>query len=430
MSWQTDTTSLRVVRFSGRWRRIGAALLIGLALVVAACGTTTGGGGGGQPTSTPKPSPTATPVPCSSWRIIPSPDGTKYPDNTLSAVSALSTTDAWAVGGNFAQGGTVGPVVSLIERWDGTSWQVVANPGPDFLSGVAAVSATDVWAVGSQWIMTDPSTAGYKTLTLHWNGTQWSVVPSATPTNSVENMLTSVVAIAANDVWAVGHYSTSASGAQPLIEHWNGSAWQIVSSPPVPGTGHGFLTALARVPGTQQLWALGYTAAASSSEPLHALIERWDGTAWQVITAPALPSGALAASLKGVVALSATDAWAVGDYTASNHTIRTLIAHWDGTSWQVASSPDAWGSLSAVAAAGARDVRAVGHIAIGDGANQHPLIERWDGTTWQIVSSLEPGGGTRTSVNSITTDGAGNYWVVGSSMSATGNYHTLTLHCP
>ncbi len=428
MSWQTDTTSLRVLRSSGRWRRIGAALLIGLALVVAACGTTTGGGGGGQPTSTPKPSPTATPVPCSTWRIIPSPDGTKYPDNTLSAVSALSTTDAWAVGGNFAQGGTVGPVVSLIERWDGTSWQVVANPGPDFLSGVAAVSATDVWAVGDQWIMTDPSTAGYKTLTLHWNGTQWSIVPSANPSSS-GNILNSVVAIAANDVWAVGNYS--ASGAQlPLVERWDGTAWQVVTTPALPGVTESNLSNAARIPGTQQLWAVGYTLKGPRPAYEQPLVERWDGAAWQVIKGPALPNGSLGGKLNGVAALSATDAWAVGEYYGSDHITRILNAHWDGTSWQVASSPDAWGSLASVAAAGARDVRAVGHIAIGDGANQHPLIERWDGTTWQTATVPALPSGTISGSLSIATDGAGNYWVVGSSMSATGNYHTLTLHCP
>ena len=69
----------------------------------------------------------------------------------------------------------------------------------------------------------------------------------------------------------------------------------------------------------------------------------------------------LSSSLNSVVALSATDVWAVGNYilpaTPSSH---TLIAHWDGTSWNVVPSPDVWGTLTSVAAVGAHDVRAVG----------------------------------------------------------------------
>src|SRR5215470_16474292 len=46
MSWQTDTSSHSRVHPSRRWRRIGVALLMGLALTLAACGTSTSGGSG------------------------------------------------------------------------------------------------------------------------------------------------------------------------------------------------------------------------------------------------------------------------------------------------------------------------------------------------------------------------------------------------
>ncbi len=430
MSWPTDTSSPHPAQFSHRWRPVGVALLIGLSLAVAACGTTTGGGGGGggQPTATPKPSPTATPVPCTTWRLIPSPNGTTYQENRLSAVSALPATDAWAVGGNFGEGG---PSAGLIERWDGTSWQIVANPSPDSLGGVAALSATNVWAVGSHGSVSSNQEMVVKTVILHWNGTQWSIVSSPNPTAS--NTLHSVAALAADDVWAAGEMVTGSQTSQPLIERWDGTAWQVITSPvPAQATASSF-TALARIPGTSQLWAVGsvrYGPPPSGGIGyFQPLIERWTGSAWQVITAPTPPSGSLAGSLNGVVALSATDAWAVGDYTASNHTIRPLIAHWDGTRWQIVSSPDAWGSLASVAAAGARDVRAVGHVAIGDGDNQHLLIEQWNGTTWQIMTSPEPSG-TRYSLSSVTTDSTGRFWAVGSSIGSAGVNQTLVAQCP
>lgn len=345
--------------------------------------------------------------------------------SVLSSVSVLSPKAAWAVGGNY---GESGPVTSLIEAWDGTAWQIVANPGTDLLAGVAAVSQNDVWAVGSV------STYQAKPVTLieHWNGTQWSIVSSPDPGAS-SNTLSGVVALAANDVWAVGSYSASSSTSQPLIERWNGASWQVIASPNPNGATASSFAAVARIPGTSHLWATGsarYGPAPSGGIGyFQPLIERWDGTAWRIVTAPTLPSGSLAGELRGVVALSATDAWAVGDYTASNHTIRTLIAHWDGTSWQAVSSPDAWGSLTSVAAAGARDVRAVGHIAISDGANQHLLIEQWNGTTWQIMTSPEPSG-TRYSLSSVTTDSTGAFWAVGASTSSTGVNQTLVAQCP
>ena len=427
MSWPIDTTSPRVVRFSRHWRRISVALVMGLALAVAACGTSTGGGGGGQPTPTAKPpTATATPVPCTNWRIVASPNGTKYQMSVLSSVSALSPTAAWAVGGNYGEGG---PVTSLIEAWNGTAWQIVANPGTDFLGGVAAVSQNDVWAVGSL------STYQTKPVTLieHWNGTQWSTVPSPDPGAS-SNALSAVVARAANDVWTVGSYSSSSSTSQPLIERWNGASWQVIASPNPNGATASSFSAVARIPGTSHLWATGSVRYGPPPDGgigyFQPLIERWEGTSWQIVTSPTLPSGSFGGELRGVVALSATDVWAVGDYTASNHTIRTLIAHWDGTSWQVTTGPDAWGSLVSVAAAGARDVRAVGHIVIGDGANQHLLIEQWNGTLWQTVTSPEPTAASHSGLGSISTDGAGSYWVVGDYVGSAGTSNTLALRCP
>jgi hypothetical protein len=68
--------------------------------------------------------------------------------------------------------------------------------------------------------------------------------------------------------------------------------------------------------------------------------------------------------LGAVAAVSATDAWAVGDYNQGGSVIgQTLIEHWNGTAWSVASSPNGGSNaneLHGVAAAVANDVWAVG----------------------------------------------------------------------
>ncbi len=247
MFQRTATTSQGVVRWTPRARHLVVALVIGLALAVTACGSGTQIGGTATPhataTPTQTPTQTPTPVPSRTWRIIPSPTSpnpTSLPNSQLAAVSALAPTDAWAVGFTYADGGSVR---TLIERWDGATWQVVPSPSTNLptnvLQGVAAVSPHDVWAVGTASVVNPLGV----TLIEHWNGTQWSIVPSPNPSSN-DNGLSSVAAIATNDVWAVGTYGPSCCSisGMPLIERWDGTAWHVVANPALPGATYSTLT--------------------------------------------------------------------------------------------------------------------------------------------------------------------------------------------
>lgn len=68
------------------------------------------------------------------------------------------------------------------------------------LSAVTAVSATDVWAVGSFL-----DGRGHQALIEHWNGNRWSRVRS--PATGTGTVLHAVTAASADDVWAVGRLS-------------------------------------------------------------------------------------------------------------------------------------------------------------------------------------------------------------------------------
>ncbi|MFL5734773.1 MAG: hypothetical protein ACJ78Q_16575, partial [Chloroflexia bacterium] len=77
------------------------------------------------------------------------------------------------------------------------------DPAEDELYSVSAVSSTDVWAVG--YYNTTVSSLRYsQTLVEHWNGVQWSVVPSQNVNPIQNNHLYDVSALASNDIWAVG----------------------------------------------------------------------------------------------------------------------------------------------------------------------------------------------------------------------------------
>jgi hypothetical protein len=115
----------------------------------------------------------------------------------------------------------------------------VSSPSPssgqatDQLNGIVALSAKNVWAVGS-------SNNDAQGLIEHYNGTSWSIVASPTPSGSLSNDLYGIAAVSTNDIWAVGQTTpnngTSTPPPQPLIEHWNGTAWSLVGSPTIPGT--------------------------------------------------------------------------------------------------------------------------------------------------------------------------------------------------
>lgn len=102
---------------------------------------------------------------------------------------------------------------TLVEHWNGTNWQVIHSPNPVsafvFLIGVTAVSAQDVWAVGDYL----DNTTIWSTLIEHWDGTSWQIVasPNVQP-GKFDNFLHSVTAISAQDGWAVGEDSPSING--------------------------------------------------------------------------------------------------------------------------------------------------------------------------------------------------------------------------
>jgi len=78
-------------------------------------------------------------------------------------------------------GNSAYPSISASTATCGT-WNVVPSPnvgtGRNQLNGVAVISANDVWAVGSG--------TGEKTLIEHWDGASWNVVPSSLSEKSVK----------------------------------------------------------------------------------------------------------------------------------------------------------------------------------------------------------------------------------------------------
>src|ERR1041385_9071532 len=158
-------------------------------------------------------------------------------------VAATSASDAWAVGSYVDR---VGTEHAATEHFT-SSWQNVSNsaaPARSRLTAAAAVAANDVWAVG-QRVATVSGLQRNRTLIEHWNGISWSVVPSADAVSgSGAAALAAVAAAGPNDVWAAGETCDLGppETCSSLFEHWDGTQWTVVPSshaaPLGPTNGH------------------------------------------------------------------------------------------------------------------------------------------------------------------------------------------------
>jgi hypothetical protein len=214
----------------------------------------------------------------------------------------------------------------------------------------------------------------------------------------ITGTLRSIAAITDDDVWAAGDG----------VLHWDGQHWQSVApaipSGVAPADMHfGYLT----VGGAASIWMSGW-----NTDHTAVVIEHWNGTAWTILPAPAIPeylytavsatgpndayalvSGPLSASggvglvhctttacttlaprycpsycsYTWMAVISATDIWITGtDFHSGG-----LLAHWDGTSISGGA-----GSFSVIVGRAANDVWAM------TGAS---ALAHWNGTSWSAA---------------------------------------------
>ena len=313
----------------------------------------------------------ATP-PSAPFQIVTSPTVTGA---TLSAVSAVSPTDIFAVGSQSTSTGDVGP---LTEIFNGTSWSVVAAPTPAGSSGaefssVSAVASNNVWAVGSSFTVNSSGVTVSTPLIEHYNGTSWSIQTNP----ATAGTLNAVTAISPTDVWAVG-----GTGSADLIENFNGTSWSIVQAPSPP-TAHPSLSGISAVSSTD-IFAIGGNGKGNFPQIL-----QFNGTTWTSLAN--LPTGI---AVTAIDAISATDVWTVGGGS---------IWNFNGTTWSQV--PSAGGNLVAISGSSANDIYAVGETI---STTDETLVEQWNGTSWSTVTSAGAG-----ELNGVTTLSNGTAVAVG-----------------
>lgn len=225
----------------------------------------------------------------------------------------------------------------------------------------------------------------------------WAIVPGAN-TKGCTNALNAVAASPEGDVWAVGKSSPNcfAYVGQTLVERWTGSAWQIVKSPDV---GLGRLYGVAAF-SHHAAWAVGMYL---DGIAFRTLIDRWDGRTWKQVPSPNV--GDKDNILQAVGGAGPSDVWALGYYLNSKEQIRTLALHWNGAVWKHVQTP-AEGVSSVVALSGT-DVWMVGSW------RNHTTTVHWDGSVWTRVPSPNVGRHFN-ALSSVSGRNADDLWAVGS----------------
>ncbi len=252
-------------------------------------------------------------------------------------------------------------LASLIFHYDGGAWTLQRRIRDVSLRGLWGAAPADVWAVGFDFLGDDAQV-------LHYNGTEWSVVPGFESNGTETLALVAVWGSSASDVYAVGS-TFNGEISLGLIFHYDGTGWERVTSLddalPTLADVWGSSSTDVYVVGTDQL-----------SSPFTGTVLHLEGGGWT----PVLQESDL--TLTSVWGSSASDVFAAG-FTVTEQDDEFIVAgairHFDGSGWTAMTIPSS-GVLNDLWGTAANDVFAVG---------ENGTILHYDGTAWTATTPTD-----------------------------------------
>jgi hypothetical protein len=195
------------------------------------------------------------------------------PRMSIDKVVATGQSSVWVVP-------SAGQRQPLLEHWNGSVWRAVpaAFGRKDPVVGFSALSGSDAWAVGSY--ATDANGGeGSRPLAAHWNGSTWRFTP--VPSNPTHNtLLANVVAVRDDDAWAVGETQQTgpneAFGPTLVLLHWDGSSWTVT-----PGSAQSYFFASPTIAASANGNAWAITNCGDDN-----IVLGWNGARWTTVPHP------------------------------------------------------------------------------------------------------------------------------------------------
>ena len=276
---------------------------------------------------------------------------------------------------------------SFVDRWNGSSWSLLSGTVTGDMKHLSCL-ASGCFAVG---------TAG-GAAQAWWVGeitglSAWGVYPTTPPLpgGASETKLEDVDCTSASECTAVGSYKGSEGVYHPLVERWNGTAWSLQSAPnPAEGSAQNAMLSVSCM-------SLGCIAVGEAGgKPV---AETWISGSW-ALTSPKLPAGAKGGKLSAVSCYS-LNCVAVGNSNEGVGTEKPLAETFLNGTWTLKSVPIPSGAqgfveLAGVSCASSSACTATGYYATNvSGAvpiELKTLAESWNGTSWSIKSSPNAAG--------------------------------------
>jgi hypothetical protein len=319
------------------------------------------------------------------WSVVTSPNRGST-SNILRAVSCPTASSCIAVGSYLNKAGISR---TLTESWNGTKWSVVKSPNAssygNALNGIACTSSIYCVAVGDE--IESESQDIELTLIETWDGNSWSVVPSANPSSSTDD-LNSVFCSGPGNCTAVGFAlegSGESEGDRALVESLGSGVWSVIDTPPV-GRASVFTAVTCFAGGCI---AVGNEVEGNIDEA-QPLIETSTGTTWTVQTSP---TGSYTGYLSGISCPSSSLCIAVGEWmNGTSAGYRPLTVSEDDSGWSIVKSPKKGdnSNLEGLSCTSTDNCVAAGYYNSTLTASDATLIESWNGSKWLVTASPNP----------------------------------------
>jgi hypothetical protein len=337
---------------------------------------------------------------CGAWTEVPVPMDPGWNRAYFADVAALPNGDTWAVGSAQLPSPPFGPEdVTLAMRWDGSSWTHTPTPytapfnggANDYLHAVAALAPDDVWAAGERHGDAGGLSVGAWLLVEHWDGSTWEVVdvpdpPGGAGINFSGPRIYDIAALAPDDIWFAGMWAEPnaqfAVTWRPLAMHWDGSGMTIYPTPVLFSGGNSVHLRQVSALAPDDIWGICRTNTASGLT-VNPLVLHWDGGDWSQVTMPNLGASHV---LDDIVAVASDDVWILAHWYYPS---APFALHWDGSGWTQVAAPYA---TTAAGLGPGQLYLGTDVINLFDG-DSSAVVETFPSANFPSVLSLEPNGG-------------------------------------
>jgi subtilisin family serine protease len=302
-----------------------------------------------------------------------------------------------------------------------TAWEILSTPNPEGASDsnlfdVSCEPSTSACtAVGKSTV-----SGANQPVAQRWNGTSWSEQAAAKKSGSTHNRLLGVDCPSETRCIAVGNYQNSEGGPATLGEIWNEGSWKVQSTPVPSGATSSELVAV----GCRSTANCVGVGSAVIGGVKSAIAERWDSPTWTLESIP-IPEGATSSQLDGVDCIWSNFCVAVGRYTTSGGTTKSLAMFWNGTSWSLQTLTDPAGAAQSTLLDVSCTKSPSVCTAVGGWKNsaleQFTLAYRFTGgSTWTLQSTPNPSGSIASVFQDVSCATEASCTAVGSWISSSG----------